>query len=175
MRQRHVGLMAGVCLLVYLAAVGSEAAYGPGGIGFAEELTWARMSAAYRVTGWADVRALDVTPFGIAAVAGMLTALAAALCGGRVWPTWAISFYAFLLLGSGGWMGFLMLVWLPFAGPLDGEFLDDGCARLTAVGLWTACVLFVLVHRIVPRGEINEAGAECSADEGAVADRAGGA
>ncbi len=50
MRQRHVGLMAGVCFLVYLAAVGSEAAYSPGGIGFAEELTWARMSAAYRVT-----------------------------------------------------------------------------------------------------------------------------
>mgnify|MGYP000855900141 CR=1 FL=1 len=37
-----------------------------------------------RVSGhsWADVRALDVTPFGIAAVAGMLTALAAALCRG---------------------------------------------------------------------------------------------
>jgi hypothetical protein len=42
-------------------------------------------------------------------------------------------------------MGLLMLVWLPFGGPLDGEFLDDGGARLTAVGLWTACVLFVLV------------------------------
>ncbi len=65
-------------------------------------------------------------------------------------------------------MGLLMLVWLPFGGPLDGEFLDDGGARLTAVGLWTACVLFVFVNRIVARGEINEAGAECSAGEGAV-------
>ena len=133
------------------------------------------MSAANRVIGWADVLALEVTPFGITAVAGMLTALAATLCGGRVWPRWAISFYAFLLLGSGGWIGFLMLFWLPFGGPLDGEFLDDGGARLTAGGLWTACVRFVPVHRIVPQGEINETGAECIAGEGAVADRAGGA
>ncbi len=51
---------------------------------------------------------------------------------------------------------------MPFLAPitLDGEFLDEMLARLTACGIWTALLLAFLVHRIVKSKKITEAHGE---------------
>ena len=45
---RNLGIAAAISLLIYLAALWSEAAYRAGDIGFSEKLTWSRMIEAYR-------------------------------------------------------------------------------------------------------------------------------
>jgi hypothetical protein len=146
--QRHVGIGASIALVIYLFALWSEAAYHAGGIGFNEDLTWSRMLAAYRVTTFGDMVRLETIPMGVVAVVGMLAGIIAAFIPRRTFPTWGLSIYLVVLLVSGGWMGMFALVFVPFD-TLDGEFLAEGLARVTACGIWAALVSAVLVHRIV--------------------------
>jgi hypothetical protein len=147
-RTQPFGIAASIALLIYIVALWNEAAYDPGGIGFAEDLSWSRMNAAYRVTTFAHVMQLEVIPMGVVAVIGMVAAIVAAFMPNRTFPTWGLSLYLVVLLLSGGWMGLFALVFVPFD-TLDGEFLAEGLARITACGVWTAVVLTFLTHRIV--------------------------
>lgn len=146
--RQHFGIAAGVALVIYLVALWSEAAYDPGGIGFAEDLTWSRMVAAYRVTTVSDAIRLDMLPMGVVAVVGMLSAIVAAFMPKRNIPMWGLSIYTVVLLITGGWLGLLALVFVPFD-TLDGEFLAEGLARITATGVWTGLVIASFAHRII--------------------------
>ena len=153
--RRYEGIVAGASLLLYVFALLSEAAYEPGGIGFNEELTWSRMIDADRATRLRHIMGLDVIPLGIVAIAGMIAAIAFAFINGRRIPTSAVAVYAGILLVSGGWMGLLALAFVPFD-TMDGEFLAEGLARITACGPWTALVLACLGHRLFARKRITE-------------------
>ena len=152
---RHCSIAASIALLIYLVALWSEAAYHAGGIGFTEDLTWSRILAAYRVTNLDHVMRLEILPMGVVAVIGMLAAIMADFMPNRTFPTWGLFLYVTVLLISGGWLGLLIIPFVPFEN-LDGEFLDDSFARVTACGVWTTLVLTFLGHRIVKVKRITE-------------------
>jgi hypothetical protein len=63
--QRNLGIAAAISLLIYLIALWSEAACRAGDIGFSEELTWARMIEAYRLTTFDHVMRVEMLPMGV--------------------------------------------------------------------------------------------------------------
>jgi len=92
---------------------------------------------------------------GVVAVVGMIGAISSALIRDRMFPTLAITLYAVILLACGGWIGLPALVFIPFE-TLDGEFLAEGLARVTATGLWTALVLAYLGSRFLKTKRTTE-------------------
>ena len=148
--QRNLGIAAAISLLIYLIALWSEAACRAGDIGFSEELTWARMIEAYRLTTFDHVMRVEMLPMGVVAVIGMIAAMLTGLFCHRWIPVWIWAVYLVALLISGGWIGFLILPFVPFD-TLDGEFLDEQLARVTACGFWTALLLAFLLYRFVNR------------------------
>jgi len=153
--QRNLGIAAAISLLIYLVALWSEAAYRAGDIGFSEKLTWSRMIEVYRVTTFDHVMRVEMLPMGIVAVIGMIAAVVAGLFRHRWVPVWVWSVYLVALLISGGWMGLLIIPFVPFE-TLDGEFLDEKLARATACGIWTALLLALLLYRFVKLKKITE-------------------
>ena len=146
---RRFGIVAAAALALYAFAVWSEAAYYAGGIGFMEQLTWPRMSAAYQATTFADVMKLEALPMGVVAVLGMLVAIGLSFLRRLRIPTWTLGSYLVILLLSGGWIGLVAALVFPFhLSTLDGEFFDDMFARFIAAGLWTAWVLGLFCARL---------------------------
>jgi len=154
---RNLGIAAAISLLIYLAALWSEAAYRAGDIGFSEKLTWSRMIEAYRLTTFDHVMRVEMLPIGIVAVIGMIGAMVAGLFRHRWVPVWVWAVYLVVLLISGGLIGLLIIPFVPFC-TLDGEFLDEKLARVSACGLWTAMLLALLLYRFVKSKKITEQG-----------------
>ncbi len=154
--QRYIGIAASIALLIYLVAVWSEAAYEASDIGFNEDLTWSRMLVAYRLTTFSDMLQLETLPMGVVAVAGMLASILSAFTLNRTFSIWSLFAYVMVLIIAGGWMGLFALVFIPFD-TLDGEFLAEGLARVTATGVWTILVISLLVHQAVkPRNSTEQ-------------------
>jgi len=148
--RRHLlwSAAAGASLALYAFAVWCEAACRPAGIGHNEVLTWSRMMGALERTTWSDLEfpvwlwtSMPLEPLG---VIGMVGVLAWGLLrqrpnseGGRV-VVWG---YSLLLLVAGGWLALLALPFNLIGFPPDGEFLDEGIARISALGLWVIVCL----------------------------------
>ncbi|MDA8806664.1 hypothetical protein N9N55_05520 [Opitutales bacterium] len=152
---RNLGIAATISLLIYLVALWSEASYRVGDIGFSEKLTWSRMIEAYRLTTFDHVIGVELLPMGIVAVIGMITAMVVGLFRHQCVPCWAWVLYLFTLLISGGWIGLLIIPFVPFD-TLDGEFLDEQLPRVAACGLWTALLLALLLYRFVKSKKVTE-------------------
>ena len=129
-------------LALYVQAVWCEAAYEPGHIQFGEVLTWGRMLDALSVTTWSDIRLLEPIWLGtlelttLLGMAGALLWLALRPVPEGTVARLVVWGYGVLLLSLGGWIALFMLLITPLQFPLDGEFLDEGGARLTAIGIW---------------------------------------
>lgn len=164
--QRYIGIAASIALLIYLVAVWSEAAYEASDIGFNEELTWSRMLVAYRLTAFADMLELETLPMGVVAVVGMLASIMSAFVLNRTFSIWSLFAYVIVLIIAGGWMGMFALVFIPFD-ILDGEFLAEGLARVTATGIWAILVISLLVHQVVKLKNSTEQDADNRRSAGA--------
>ena len=153
--QQNLGIAAAISLLIYLVALWSEAAYRAGDIRFSEKLTWARMIEAYRLTTFDHVMRVGMLPMGVVAVIGMIAAMVTGLFRHRWVPVWVWAVYLVALLISGGWIGILIIPFVPFD-TLDGEFLDEQLARVTACGFWTALLIALLLYGFVKSKRITE-------------------
>lgn len=143
-----MSIVATVALLLFILAAWSEAAYYASGIEFNELLTWDKMRpalASVRLTHFGCLGGIAI-PMESIAVFGMIASIGIGLVSRWRPPTWLIVMYVGLFLVAGGWMGLIAL--LCTLHPLDGEFLDEGMARMDACGLWMIVVVAYLGNRL---------------------------
>lgn len=134
-------------LAVFIAALTSEAAYKTGKIGFNEPLTVQGFLDALLAISTKEIGRLEIGFLDWTAVLGMLLLCGMSFEKFRTIPLMPVVLYSGLLFVLGGWLGIIALAFLPFAFPLDGEFISDGFARILAIGVWMAVVVSMLVFR----------------------------
>ena len=93
----------------------------------------------------ASLQTKMIWPFTYVAMMGALMAMASPLAP-RLYqthlPNICLWLYFLLLMVSGGFIGLLVLPFLPFSS-LDGEALSDGVGQWGAVGFWGYAVLLI--------------------------------
>ena len=144
-----MSIVATLSLSLYVFATWSEAAYYASSIEFNELLTWTKMLPAF-----SDVRFIDIARLSeafilmeIIAVVGMLASIGIGTNPRWRPPIWAVASYTGLFLLAGGWIGLFIPLFL--FQPLDGEFLDEGMARMTVCGLWSIVLICHIINRLV--------------------------
>lgn len=151
--QSGIGLAiaSGFSLLFYSSASLLEAANRAKGLPWHRSFTVRELMESLQTTTIMDVVNLGLNPSGSVAVAGMILFLLYSITMRRRVPTVAIWFNLLLLpLLPYGWAGPLLMLFFPaiiLLGGMDGEFLSDGFARVSACGFWTIVLILTLLIR----------------------------
>lgn len=146
-------------IAVYGLALWSEAARNAAGLGFNERFGIARLAEGFPKVTAQEWHQLRFDHWEHVAVVGMIAALIAAIVGIRSVPRWLPPAYLAVLLIMGGWVGMVMVVYLPLfvfslltdPVPMDGEFFEDSVARYMAAGVWLSCLLVWSVKAFINR------------------------
>lgn len=104
---------------------------------------------------WLDLGKLRFEGWEYLMVVGMVALVVAVNVGVRRLSRWIPASYLALLLGLGGWVGLVMVIYLPILLfnmvseplPMDGEFFADQLARYMMAGIW---LVFLLVWSLLP-------------------------
>ena len=151
-----MSIVATLALSLYVFATWSEAAYYASSIEFNELLTWNKMLPAF-----AAVRLINIVRLSeafilmeITAVMGMLASIGIGTTSSWRPPMWAVASYTGVFLLVGGWVGIFVPLFL--FQPLDGEFLDEGMARMTACGLWLIILICYIINWLTRDGKKTE-------------------
>jgi len=123
----------------------SEAASDAAGIGFAETVGYGRLAGGFGEVSFDQIRSVRLMEWEYLAAIGMLAFLFLLMVRGPV-SKWLAAIYLIALVASGGWMGLMLLPYLPFNllfhfNSLDGEALEEGIVRMMLGGLWPWLVL----------------------------------
>lgn len=123
----------------------SEAASDAAGIGFAETVGYHRLERGLGEVSFDQIRSVRLMGWEYLAVFGMIAFLFLLIARGSV-PKWIAFIYLIVLVASGGWVGLMLLPYLPFNllfhfNSLDGEALEEGIVRMMFGGLWPWLVL----------------------------------
>ena len=134
---------------LYIVALGfgmiAEHAEHMGLVGYNESMTSSDWWTAFDDFQLASLQTKIIWPFTYVATMGALMAIASPLIQ-RLYqtrfPTICLWLYFLSLMLSGGFIGLLVLPFLPFSS-LDGEALSDGVGQWGAVGFWGYAVLLI--------------------------------
>jgi uncharacterized membrane protein len=167
-RRYSMSIAATLALALFTLATWCEAAYYVSDIEFNELLTWDKMLPALKAVRLSHIERLGgiALPMESIAVAGMLAFIGIGLAPRWRPPTWAIASYIALLLIAGGWMGIITLLFCTLQ-PLDGEFLAEGVARMSACGVWVVVLMVYLGCRISKHRKNTDPNIEQGSTEGA--------
>ena len=132
-------------MVSHCVGIWSETARNAAGIGFAETVDYRRLGHGFGGVTWDHLRSVRLMEWEYVAAFGMIAFLLMLTVRGTV-PKWIAAIYLITLLASGGWIGLMLFPYLPFNllfrfNSLDGEFFEEGIARMMMGGLWPWLVL----------------------------------
>lgn len=134
-----------IAIATQVFGVWSEAASDAAGIGFAETVGYHRLARGLGEVGFDQIRSVRLMEWEYLAILGMIVFLLLLMARGAV-SKWIAAVYLTALVASGGWIGLMLLPYLPFNllfhfNTLDGEAFEEGIVRMMFAGLWPWLVL----------------------------------
>jgi hypothetical protein len=136
-------------LAAYGLGIWSEVARNTVGLGFNERFGVGRLADGFGKVTWQELGKFRFESWEYLMVVGMVALLVAAVMGMKRIYRWIPAAYLAMLLGLGGGVGLVMVIYFPILMynlvseplPMDGELFADQLARYMMAGIWLVLLL----------------------------------